>query len=213
MNRIAPLALCGLAALLTATVVAEFRAPQTVPASRAAPAAPQVPAAAAPRAAMGADAAQIQSWVSTILARPLFTRDRRPPGAPVTVTAAAAPQSLPRLTGIAISPAGRHAIFASAGGKPLVTSPGDHVAGFTVQAIDPGGVTVVGPGGRRLLQPSFQAAPRAAGGGVATSSPTASGIALALPPELSPERLQPGRTRFPEAEFNRVAQQPAGDAP
>jgi hypothetical protein len=99
-------------------------------------------------------------WVATILARPLFTRDRRP--AP-PATAAAATQSgaaLPRLTGIAISPDRRRAIFAGAdGSKPIVVEEGGSIDGFTVQAISPESVKVQGPGGERSVRLAFDPSP------------------------------------------------------
>ncbi len=145
MTRAPLLALCGVAALLTATVAVKFRQRPLVPASAVSVSA--VPTAATPAAATRvAGAVQVQSWVATILARPLFSRDRRPTDAPAAIAAVA--ESLPRLTGITVSPAGRHAIFASPGNKPpLVASPGDRIAGFTVRSIEPAGVTVVGPNG------------------------------------------------------------------
>jgi hypothetical protein len=96
-----------------------------------------------------------QEWVATILARPLFSRDRRPLAAPGQ-NAAVAATSVPRLTGILISPLGRTAIFAAVnGGKPIVVSEGGHLGRFVVQSIDVGQVTIIGPGGQNMLRPSF----------------------------------------------------------
>jgi hypothetical protein len=96
-----------------------------------------------------------QEWVATILARPLFSRDRRPlatPGQNATVAAA----GVPRLAGILVSPLGRTAIFAAAnGGKPVVVSEGNHLGRFVVKSIDVGQVTLIGPEGQRMLRPSF----------------------------------------------------------
>jgi hypothetical protein len=96
-----------------------------------------------------------QEWVATILARPLFSRDRRPlatPGQNATVAA----RSVPRLAGILVTPLGKTAIFAAAkGGKPIVVSEGSHLGRFVVQSIDVGQVTLIGPEGQRLLRPSF----------------------------------------------------------
>lgn len=209
MTRAPLLALCGLAALLAATVAVEFDQPPPAPASAAL--VPAAPAAAIPVPAvrMG-DAGQIGSWVATILARPLFSRDRRLADAPAAIAVVA--ESLPRLTGITVSPAGRRAIFASPGSKPLVASPGDRVAGFTVQAIEPGGVTMAGPNGPRVLQPSFEGPPHAAAG---TANPVATvhGATPELLGQLLSGRLSPNRARFPEAEFNRLAPQPAQTTP
>jgi len=96
-----------------------------------------------------------QEWVATILARPLFSRDRRPLAAPGQSIAVAA-TGVPRLTGILISPLGKTAIFAAVdGGKPIVVSEGSHLGRFVVQSIDVGQVTIIGPEGQDMLRPSF----------------------------------------------------------
>jgi hypothetical protein len=103
------------------------------------------------------------AWVQHILARPLFSRDRRP--TPVIAKAGSDPllASLPRLTGVLVGPFGRSAIFASdSGGKALVIVEGGNVGPYTVQAIEPGRVTIAGPEGVRQLQPSYDAAARQA---------------------------------------------------
>ena len=154
MTRTPRLAFYGAALLLAAVVATEMLQP--APALVRGPGADlPLPERTQPAPAAGAqDGVSLQSWVETILARPLFSRDRRPAAAPAA--SAATPDNLPRLTGVAVSPAGRHAIFAAAtGGKPLVASVGDHVAGYVVQAIEPGAVTILGPGGPRVLQPGF----------------------------------------------------------
>lgn len=206
MIRAALLAVCALAGLLSATVALELTLQSQAPVSAAA--APAVPLAITPvTAARVAGGADIQSWVATILARPLFSRDRRPVEAAAAVAAVA--ESLPRLTGITVSPAGRHAIFATPGSKPLVASVGDRVAGFTLQSIEPAGVTVVGPNGPRVLLPSFEGPHVAAG-----ANPGSTSRAVPEPlGQLSSGRLSPNRGHFPEAEFNRLAQQPAEAAP
>jgi hypothetical protein len=96
-----------------------------------------------------------QEWVATILARPLFSRDRRPPATPGQ-NATVAAMSMPRLAGILVSPLGRTAIFSAAnGGKPIVVSEGSHLGRFVVQSIDVGQVTLMGPEGQRTLRPAF----------------------------------------------------------
>ena len=93
-------------------------------------------------------------WVRTILARPLFSPDRRPP-AQGSVIAGDTSVGLPRLSGVLVGPFGRTAIFASDGDKPLVVGEGGQVAQWTVRVIQAGSVEVVGPGGARTLRPSF----------------------------------------------------------
>jgi hypothetical protein len=98
-----------------------------------------------------------QALVATILARPLFNRNRRPPA--TLGVAALPPKDLPRLAGILVTPFGNTAIFAAVdGGKPMVVSEGSHVGQFVVKSIDLSQVTMIGPEGRRQLHPSFDGA-------------------------------------------------------
>jgi hypothetical protein len=96
-------------------------------------------------------------WVTTTLARPLFSRDRRPAPASSSPAAAAAEiDGLPRLTSVLVGPFGRIAIFAAAeGSKPLVLNEGGSLGAYSVNAIVPGQVTVKGPEGVRVLRPAF----------------------------------------------------------
>ena len=122
------------------------------------PAAP--PTAAAPHATAvtpGTSAAELQ----TILARPLFAPNRRPPSvAAGPAVAGAPPPSLPRVAGILLDGNRRSVIFAAAGDvRPLVVNEGGEVNGFRVQSIEDGQVTVVGPDGPRVLHPTFDQNP------------------------------------------------------
>lgn len=103
-------------------------------------------------------------WVETILARPLFSRDRKPTPVLAKSGGAVAVSTMPRLTGVMVGPEGARAIFAPAesNGKLLVASKGTTLGPYTVEAIEPGRVTVSGPEGTVKLQPSFDAAVRAA---------------------------------------------------
>lgn len=101
------------------------------------------------------DPGRIAQWAAAILARPLFSPDRRPPGVAVADAPVAVAPSLPRVAGIVVTPAGRRAIFAEKGTKPLVLGEGGQVGGFTVQSIQAGQVTVRGPEGVRVLSPTF----------------------------------------------------------
>lgn len=133
-----------------------------------------IPASPSPRQAVPAnlDAA----WEATILGRPLFNRDRRPVAAP-GVTGSAAP-GLPRLAAVVVHPTGRTATFAPAdGGKPVVAREGTRVGSFTVQAIQAGQVTVLGPDGVHVLHPSFDQRPASAGtSGLALGAPAFPGL-------------------------------------
>jgi len=110
---------------------------------------------------MPADAAaeQLRRWSAASLARPLFVPDRRPIAAPAAAGPAAT-ATMPRLSGIMITPAGSRAIFgASGGGKPVVVAEGGSVGGYLVQSISIGEVVLIGPDGRHSLHPSFDATP------------------------------------------------------
>ena len=102
-----------------------------------------------------------REWAVTALARPLFSRSRRPP--PSAAGPVVAADGLPRLTGILVTGAVRHAIFASASdGRPSVAAEGSQVGAYRVQSIEVGKVTVAGPEGLVSLRPSFAAAARRA---------------------------------------------------
>jgi len=123
------------------------------------------PPAAGPRngrAGSGAPTSdQQRGWVAATLARPLFAPDRRPRAAAKVVARAAA--VLPRLTGVLIYGDSRRALFAGAdGAKPMAASEGAEVAGFKIQRIEAGKVTLLGPEGARVVRPASD--PRAAAG-------------------------------------------------
>ena len=97
---------------------------------------------------------QARRWEAAILARPLFNPDRRPSAQALAGSGEAA--GLPRLSGIMITPTGRHAIFASTtGGKPDVVAEGGSVGGYLVEAISPGEVMLAGSDGKHSLHPTF----------------------------------------------------------
>ncbi len=136
---------CGLAVILAWEVGAFAPAAGPIASPR------RAAAVAAPEAVVPD---HTNEWVASILARPLFSPDRRPP-ADGSVVAGAELASLPRLSGVLVGPFGRSAIFAPDGGKPLIVVEGGRVAAWTVQAIRANAVEVVGPDGKRMLQPSF----------------------------------------------------------
>jgi hypothetical protein len=134
--------------------------------------------AAAGKAAAGAAA------VAVVLARPLFEPGRRPVTA--ATAAGAPPEKLPRLTGVLVTPAGRHVIFASpVHGKPVIATEGTHIGNFVVQSIASGEVTVLGPDGAHTIRPSFDTGvttPALAGSvGSARANPMQMPIPQALP--------------------------------
>lgn len=180
-----PAALGLLAAMLAAAIWLELHpqiresGPMT---PRPAAGLPSVPARHS--AAPGPD--QVARWAATILARPLFSPGRRPPAAAAAAPSIAAP-TLPRVAGIVVTPAGRRAIFAEKGTKPLVLGEGGQISGFTVQSIQAGQVTVRGPEGVRVLSPTFDpdAAPPASAPGAPPAPP---GLSI---PGLPGFQLQP----------------------
>ena len=135
---------------------------------------PALPAAAVPPGTPVGDAVATGERVATILARPLFSPDRRPP-ASIAGDPSSGGAEPPRLAGILVQRAERRAIFAGVEeGRPLVLREGDRLGPFTVQEITPAQVTVLGPAGPRVLRPSFDgstAAARPAGPATGTEMP------------------------------------------
>jgi hypothetical protein len=107
------------------------------------------PAVPLPRGAAATTDPDVQGWIQTILARPLFNQDRRPSGA------AASGDGLPRLSAILIGQGMASAIFAADGHKPLVVQPGGLVDGDRVQSISADKVVLLTPVGPVTLRPRF----------------------------------------------------------
>jgi hypothetical protein len=107
---------------------------------------------AQPRVASEDPEDHTDAWVATALARPLFSRDRKPTPVETKAGTGSALTSLPRLTGVVVGPFGRTAIFAGAeNAKPIAVSLGKTLGPYTVEAIEPGRVTVNGPEGERTV--------------------------------------------------------------
>ncbi len=142
--------LAALAAALTLLLAAEWSLPGTAaPHLRQPPVIPEAGRDAAADAAIGQRA-------QTILARPIFSQDRRPPA----VADSNAVQPLPRLTAIVIAAGNRRAIFSEPGEKPLLAGPGGEVGAYRLQAITAGSVALLRPdGGVTMLRPQFLNAP------------------------------------------------------
>lgn len=98
---------------------------------------------------------QHATWFQEIVARPLFSPDRRP-----TATDAHSVRGLPRLTGIIVNGTRRIAIFAAAsGGAGTVVEAGSRVGAYEVKDVTDAGVTVVGPEGVTVIRPIFDTGP------------------------------------------------------
>ena len=137
----------ALAALLAALLAGEAIAPLPQPA----PLPPPHAAAARPAAIAPASSADAQA---VILARPLFRPDRRPPQAAPAVL----DETVPRLSAIVITGAGRSAIFIADDGSAAVLRLGGHIGAYQLQTIAPDSVSLVGPNGAISVHPSFTAA-------------------------------------------------------
>ncbi len=91
-------------------------------------------------------------WTSSILARPLFSSNRRPPKLASGSRDLSSPEEA-RLSGILIGRFGRRAIFApTGGGKPLVLGENGAVNDSTIKSIEPGQVELANGA---VLKPSF----------------------------------------------------------
>lgn len=137
---------------------------------------------------------RMEAQAAATLARPLFSRTRRPPQ---EAEAGAVPDKPPpRLTGTLVSQAGRQAIFAPAtGGKALAAGVGGRVGAFTVAVIAAGEVTVLDPdGGAQVLRPKADPAIRAA---AAPAAPAAGAAQAAFPSVLDLLRDSPGEGAKP----------------
>jgi hypothetical protein len=139
------LILCGTIALEIAQPVSQ---PALHPAGIVAPVRDVQPGPALPSDQHGI-------WLNDILARPLFSPDRKPVGSGDV-------RGLPRLTGIIVSGSRRIAIFASASGDhSIVGEVGTRIGVYEVKAVEDTGVTVTGPGGTSIIRPLFDTAPPA----------------------------------------------------
>jgi hypothetical protein len=91
-------------------------------------------------------------WTNSILARPLFSSNRKPPRNIPKTGNMTAPEDA-RLAGILIGRFGRRAIFAPAGGgKPLVLGENGAVNDSTIRSIEPSQVVLANG---TVLRPSF----------------------------------------------------------
>ncbi|MDT7949950.1 MAG: hypothetical protein RQ966_00445 [Acetobacteraceae bacterium] len=140
------------AAGLAALVAFELRPLPAAPPAPPATSAPSIGPAAAPVQEPGA---RPDVLAATLLARPLFTPSRRPPGETSPASASPAAETLPRMTAILIDGSRRSAIFVPPGGKPTVVAEGGRIGPFVVRAIEPERVIVAGPDGERTVHTSF----------------------------------------------------------
>ena len=182
------LLLTGTVAILTATAAWEILRPDTAPDSIA----PRPPAPVAEPTKPAAPTTRSNEMLSTIaaavLARPLFSPDRRAAPDAGGAKATTVTDELPRLSGVIVGPSGRGAIFADSSGHAKVAREGGSIGKFTVRAIAPGQVTLTSPEGDRVVRPSFTSSSTANTG--APPPPMATGPGPGQPPFQ-----QPGRER------------------
>ncbi|WP_428487843.1 hypothetical protein [Rhodopila sp.] len=142
-----------LALALSGTIAFELAHRDTRPVD--APAAPTHAPNAATRTQVTPSRTEIDRRLSEILARPVFSPDRRPVDSGTHSVA-----GLSRLTGIVVTGSRKIAIFAAPSGEqPIVVEEGSHINAFEVTSITSAGVTVVGPGGSAVMTPVFDPAP------------------------------------------------------
>ena len=146
----------------------------------------------APEARQG----RMEAQAAAVLARPLFSRTRRPPQEAEVGAAPGKPPPL-LLTGTLVSQAGRWAIFTpAAGGKTVATGVGGRIGTFVVGAITAGEVTVLDPsGGAQVLRPKADPAIRAAAAPTVPAAPAAqvsSPSVLDLLQSIPSEGIKPG---------------------
>jgi len=130
-----------------------------------------------PHAVAAAPLDRTDEWAANVLARPLFSRDRRPTP-PAAKGGGPSFTGLPRLSGVIVGTFGRTAIFAGTGGaKSVSVGVGKTLGPYLIEAIEPDGVTVSGPAGEQHVTLTADAAIR-------------SQLAAELPRVLAPA-LQP----------------------
>jgi hypothetical protein len=146
IDRLSALCLAG-SVLLAVALPFEFRSDLSATAEpgKPSPKPDEAPAVQNDRPALG-------QLTATILARPLFSPTRRPAEAAAT-DHSETPLSDMRLTGILITPDQHLAIFAPAGGKPLVRAEGDMISDWRIESIASESVSLTGPTGATTLEP------------------------------------------------------------
>ena len=142
-----------------------------------------------PVAPHAGDTRQVQTWVDSILARPLFAPSRRPPA--IAAGPGTSGPGFPRLTGIIIMPQQREAIFAVPGKtQQVVVTAGGRLNGVLIKSIEAGWIVIVDAAGARVVRPSFSTG--AASSRTAGAAPPSAPVMVDLPPV----RSVPGTSPF-----------------
>lgn len=134
---------------------------------------PRVAPAPAPRNTAASPAARADAGqaAETVLARPLFSTQRRPPRVAQGPKQVVTGGEMPRLAGIIIGQRERRAIFMPETGKPITLVEGSTLDDLRVVAIAPGSVTLEGPKGRTVLRPVYDKSHGGGGGGGSAANP------------------------------------------
>jgi general secretion pathway protein N len=147
-----------------------------------------------------------EELLATILARPLFSPNRKPPADEVAGQPAGPDLNDVRLTGIVVAADRRLAIFALPGAKALVRGEGETVNDWRLDTITPHQVVLSGPAGTRTLQPKIDASvvrrapgpPRPSQNAAPMPRPAAvPGAPPAAPPVAAPPRAAASRAGAP----------------
>jgi hypothetical protein len=145
-------ALAGTAVVLGAVLAWQAMQPADDPPPPSPP--PASPVQASEAASL--DLRILNDIAATVLARPLFSPDRRlaPPG---QQAAPAVSEDLPRLAAVIVGPHGGLAIFEDGSGRPHLAAEGDTLGRFKVGTIAPGQVSLIASEGERVLRPKYAA--------------------------------------------------------
>ncbi|HMD62928.1 MAG TPA: hypothetical protein VKF83_03000 [Stellaceae bacterium] len=130
---------------------------------------------------------RLDELLAVILARPLFSSNRRPPQSAGKEDVTSSDLADTRLTGIVTEPGHRVAIFAVNGAKPLTLSEGEDVSGWHIESITPREVSLSGPGGTKTLEPKIDP----------NLVHTAQGPAPAAPAAVRPPAVPPAAAAAP----------------
>lgn len=205
MSRVAFLLIGLLALSLTSVVALELQGVEASDSADIVPI-PRPPVPTQATVSPNAAAPATERYVEFALARPLFSRDRRPTPA-VAVAGENGGMALPRLAGILVGPFGRTALFAGGDGrKSLAVAEGGTVGPYTIKSIEPYAITVDGPDGEHEVRPSFDAAARVASIVVTQQQVQQSGVGGPVAPiagQLTQPNLPPGLPGQP-AQFPRA---------
>jgi hypothetical protein len=143
----------------------------------------------------------IDSMVAEILKRPLFSSSRLPYEEVVGIEEddgeEKPPQLQSRLTGVAIRPEGREALFEREGGKPVAVREGGQIDGLTVKTIRTDQVTLSNVLGDEIVKPTYapprvRRPPQRVAATPAASQNNAAAV-NGTPATRSPQAAPPGR--------------------